>query len=57
MAVNNPGSRVDGQLEIKDRVWGVGVNLGLLYQVNPGLMRLRLTYNLQVDLDFSAIRN
>lgn len=53
MAVNNPGSRVDGQLEIKDRVWGVGVNLGLLYQVNPAT-RLGLTYNSQVDLDFSG---
>ena len=54
MAVNNvlPGV-VDGQLELKDNVWGFGANLGVLYEPKPGA-RLGLTYTSQVNLDFGA---
>lgn len=41
----------DGQLTLKDKVWGYGVNLGLLYEVNEGT-RFGLTYNSEVKLDF-----
>jgi len=61
VAVNNPGlpaeqSRPDGQLEIKDKKWGFGANVGLLYEFSPAV-RLGLTYNSQVNLDFSGSAN
>jgi long-chain fatty acid transport protein len=43
----------DGQLELDDNAWGWGMNLGLLYEIDAGT-RLGLTWNSQVDLDFSA---
>ena len=43
----------DGQLTLKDSVWGWGANLGLLYEVGPGT-RYGLTWNSQVKLDFTA---
>ena len=43
----------DAQLELDDNTWGWGVNLGLLYEINAGT-RLGLTWNSEVDLDFSA---
>jgi len=43
----------DGQLKADDRVWGFGANVGLLYEVDPRT-RLGLTYNSQVNLDFTA---
>jgi len=54
VAVNNvaPGA-ADGRLELDDNAWGLGFNIGLLYEVNPGT-RFSLTYNSQVDLDFEA---
>lgn len=52
VAVNNvlPGF-ADGELELDDKVWGWGVNLGLLYELNENT-RFSLTYTSQVDLDF-----
>jgi long-chain fatty acid transport protein len=54
VAVNNiaPGAS-DGQLELDDTTWGLGFNIGLLYQMSAET-RFSLTYNSQVDLDFSA---
>jgi len=54
VAVNNiaPGAS-DGQLELDDTAWGLGFNIGLLYQLSADT-RFSLTYNSQVDLDFSA---
>jgi long-chain fatty acid transport protein len=43
----------DGQLKLEDNEWGWGVNLGLLYEFTSST-RLGLTWNSQVDLDFSA---
>lgn len=43
----------DGQLQLDDNVWGVGANLGLLYEFDPGT-RVGLTYNSQIKLDFAA---
>ncbi len=57
VAVNNVHlGAPDGQLELKDEVWGFGVNLGALYEPKPGT-RLGVTYNSKVDLDFSARAN
>jgi long-chain fatty acid transport protein len=53
VAINNIGAAPDGQLNLDDNTWGVGVNLGLLYEVDPRT-RLGLTYNSQVSLDFKA---
>lgn len=61
VAVNNPGlsggggsgsTTPDGQLELKDGQWGFGANVGLLYEFSPAV-RLGLTYNSQVNLDFA----
>jgi long-chain fatty acid transport protein len=54
VAVNNvaPGAG-DGQLKLDDTTWGLGFNIGLLYQLSANT-RFSLTYNSQVDLDFSA---
>ena len=43
----------DAQLNMDDKTWGWGVNLGLLYEFNPGT-RLGLTWNSQINLDFSG---
>jgi long-chain fatty acid transport protein len=43
----------DAQLKLDDEKWGWGVNLGLLYEVDART-RIGLTWNSQVDLDFSA---
>lgn len=56
-AINNnlPGvgnADQDGQLEYRDSDWGVGANLGLLYQLNAQT-KLGLAYTSAVDLDFS----
>ena len=54
VAVNNvnPGFG-DGKLNLEDSTWGWGVNLGLLYELDKK-SRLGLTWNSQVDLDFSG---
>jgi long-chain fatty acid transport protein len=54
VAVNNvaPGFG-DGRLELEDTTWGLGFNIGLLYQLSADT-RFSLTYNSQIDLDFSA---
>ncbi|WP_110635039.1 OmpP1/FadL family transporter [Pseudomonas sp. CC120222-01a] len=55
MAINNNllglADRPDGQLEYKDTDVGVGVNLGVLYQVDPST-RLGLAYTSKVKLEF-----
>jgi long-chain fatty acid transport protein len=53
VAINNIGAAPDGQLKLDDSTWGLGVNLGLLYEVDPRT-RLGLTYNSQVNLDFDS---
>lgn len=52
VAVNNLTGG-DGQLKLDDKHWGWGVNLGLLYELDPRT-RFGLTYNAQVKLDFSS---
>jgi len=54
VAINNllPAA-ADGRLEVDDKSWGFGANLGLLYEVDPGT-RVGLTWASQVDLDFRA---
>lgn len=52
IAVNNVVGP-DGQLKVDDENWGVGVNVGLLFEPYAGT-RLGLTYNSAVDLDFST---
>ncbi|WP_291985007.1 outer membrane protein transport protein [Candidatus Accumulibacter sp. ACC007] len=54
VAINNvaPGFG-DGRLKIDDNTWGWGLNLGLLYEIDPGT-RLGLTWNSQIDLDFKS---
>ncbi len=52
VAVNNIVGP-DGQLKLDDETWGFGFNLGALYEFTPGI-RVGLTYNSQVNLDFKA---
>jgi len=54
VAINNVDPRYgDGQLKMDDNAWGWGVNLGALYEFTEGT-RVGLTWNSQVDLDFSS---
>jgi long-chain fatty acid transport protein len=54
VAINNVNpAYADGQLKIDDNEWGWGVNLGLLYEFTSST-RIGITWNSQVDLDFSA---
>ena len=54
VAVNNVlPNAPDGRLELDDKTWGWGVNLGLLYEVTPDT-RVGLTWNSRIKLDFSA---
>ena len=54
VAVNNVGPGFgDGRLKVDDTEWGLGVNLGLLYELSAAT-RFSLTYNSQVNLDFKA---
>jgi long-chain fatty acid transport protein len=43
----------DGQLALDDTAWGFGANVGILWEPRQGT-RIGLTYNSQVNLDFSA---
>jgi long-chain fatty acid transport protein len=52
VAVNNLIG-ADGDLSLDDTTWGVGANLGLLYEVDRGT-RFGITYTSPVKLDFSA---
>lgn len=52
VAVNNIVGP-DGSLTVKDRTWGVGANLGLLYELDRGT-RFGITYTSPVKLDFEA---
>jgi long-chain fatty acid transport protein len=54
VAVNNAAPNFgDGQLKLDDTTWGLGFNLGLLYELSAAT-RFSLTYNSQIDLDFKA---
>jgi long-chain fatty acid transport protein len=54
VAVNNVRRDFgDGGLKVDDDAWGVGFNLGLLYELSQ-TTRFSLTYNSQVNLDFKA---
>jgi long-chain fatty acid transport protein len=53
VAVNNPTSTADGQLSLDDKHWGFGGNFGLLYEPDART-RIGITYNSQVNLDFTA---
>lgn len=56
---NNPlgiGNAEDGQLEYQDTDWGLGANLGLLYQLDDRT-KLGLAYTSEVDLTFSDSPN
>jgi long-chain fatty acid transport protein len=54
VAINNVDPRYgDGQLKMDDNAWGWGINLGALYEFTEGT-RVGLTWNSQVDLDFSS---
>jgi long-chain fatty acid transport protein len=52
VAVNNVFG-ADGSLSLDDTTWGVGANLGLLYELDKGT-RFGITYTSPVKLDFSA---
>ena len=54
VAINNavPFS-ADGRLELDDKTWGFGGNVGLLYEVTPST-RVGITWSSQVDLDFDT---
>jgi long-chain fatty acid transport protein len=53
VAVNNLlPSLSDGEFKLNDETWGVGVNVGMLYEFNENT-RLGVTYASQVNLDFS----
>jgi len=43
--------RSDGQFKYKDKDWGFGANLGLIFAPQPGT-RIGLTYTSKVDLEF-----
>jgi long-chain fatty acid transport protein len=46
-------AETDAQLNMDDKTWGWGVNLGLLYEFSVGT-RLGFTWNSQVNLDFGG---
>ena len=54
VAVNNIVGQ-DGSLTLEDSTWGVGANVGLLYEWDRGT-RAGVTYNAPVKLDFRARR-
>ena len=54
VAINNAlPSLADGRLELDDKTWGFGGNVGVLYDVSPST-RVGLTWTSQVDLDFGS---
>jgi long-chain fatty acid transport protein len=54
VAINNAvPAAADGRLELDDKSWGFGGNVGMLYEVSPST-RVGLTWTSQVDLDFKA---
>ena len=52
VAVNNIVG-ADGKLTLDDNAWGIGANLGLLYEFDRG-SRVGITYNSPVNLNFGA---
>lgn len=50
-AVGNLAPESDGQLTIKDRKWGYGADVGVLFELGEGT-RIGVTYISQVNLDF-----
>jgi len=51
VAIKNLASASDGKLEIDTNDWGIGVNLGMLVQLNKKT-RIGITYLSRVKLDF-----
>jgi long-chain fatty acid transport protein len=51
-AVRNLASEGDGRLTVKDREWGYGADIGMLFEMGKAT-RIGITYLSQVDLDFS----
>lgn len=52
VAIRNLGpSQSDGQLKLKDDDWGIGYNLGLLYEYSDRT-RLGLTYRSEIDFKY-----
>lgn len=51
-AVRNLAAEGDGRLTIKDREWGYGANVGVLFEIGDAT-RIGATYLSQVNLDFS----
>ena len=52
-AINNVGEGLpDGELKIKDKSWGYGANLGLLYELDKKT-RFGVNYLSEVKLGFS----
>ena len=43
----------DGSLSLDDKAWGLGANVGLLYEIDSGT-RFGITYNSPVKLNFAA---
>jgi long-chain fatty acid transport protein len=55
VAVNNPlPSDADGSLALDDTTWGLGGNVGILFEPNEAT-RVGLTYTSPVELDFAAM--
>jgi long-chain fatty acid transport protein len=50
--INRAGTGPDGKLELDDRAWGFGLNLGLLYELDDAT-RVGITYNSEIELDFA----
>ena len=54
VAINNAVPNTpDGRLELDDKTWGFGGNVGLLYDVTPAT-RVGLTWTSQIELDFRS---
>jgi len=53
VAINNLGQQPDGMLAIDDETWGVGANVGVLFEFTPQT-RVGIDYLSQVSLDFQG---
>jgi long-chain fatty acid transport protein len=54
IAINNVGPQADGQLALDNNTWGVGANVGILFEFNPQT-RIGVDYLSQVSLDFKGM--
>ena len=53
VAINNLGEQPDGMFAVDDNTWGVGVNVGILFETSPRT-RFGIDYLSQVSLDFNG---